>query len=57
MLKVIFVPGNGGSSTQDIWYPSVKAELNEAGVEVIATDFPDPELARESYWKIGRAHV
>jgi len=50
MVKVVFVPGNGGSTTQDNWFPSVKNELEACGLKVIAETFPDPDLARESYW-------
>lgn len=48
--KIIFLPGNGGCTTQDNWFPSVQAELEATGLEVIAATFPDPELARESFW-------
>lgn len=48
--KVIFIPGNGGGSPQDNWFPSVKQELETAGLEVIAEEFPDNQLARASYW-------
>ncbi|MCB1114630.1 MAG: alpha/beta fold hydrolase [Chlamydiia bacterium] len=50
MKKVIFAPGNGGCSTKELWYPSLQKELESQGVEVIAADFPDPELARSIYW-------
>ncbi|MCC8467923.1 MAG: alpha/beta hydrolase [Rickettsia endosymbiont of Eriopis connexa] len=50
MIKIVFVPGNGNSTTQDNWFPSVKEELEAYNIEVITTTFPDPELARESYW-------
>lgn len=50
MVKIVFVPGNGGSTTQDNWFPSVKTELESFGLEVIAETFPDADLARESYW-------
>jgi predicted alpha/beta hydrolase family esterase len=50
MTKVIFIPGNGGSTTSDNWFPSVKLELEQKGLQVIAAKFPDPELARESFW-------
>ncbi len=50
MTKIIFVPGNGGCTTQDNWFPSVKAELEKHDLEVLAPTFPDPNLARESYW-------
>lgn len=48
--KVVLIPGNGGSSVNGNWFPSVRIELEEAGLEVIARSFPDPELARASYW-------
>lgn len=48
--KVIFIPGNGGGSPKDNWFPSVKAVLEENGVKVFAREFPDNELARKSYW-------
>lgn len=50
MTKVIFIPGNGGSTTHDNWFPSVKKSLEEHHLEAIAATFPDPILARESYW-------
>ena len=50
MTKVIFIPGNGNSSTKDNWYPSTKLELEARGLEVISVEFPDPYLARMSYW-------
>ena len=50
MTKIIFVPGNGGCTTDDNWFPSVKKELQAANLEVIAADFPDSDLARASYW-------
>lgn len=50
MTKIIFVPGNGGSTTHDNWFPSVKKDLEAEGLNVIAAEFPDPELARESFW-------
>lgn len=50
MYKVIFIPGNGGSSVHDNWFPQVKKELEAEGLFVIARDFPDSHLARESFW-------
>lgn len=50
MKKIVFIPGNGGCTTGDNWFPSVQKELEEAGLKVIAATFPDPELARESFW-------
>ena len=50
MTQVIFIPGNGGSSTQDNWFPSVKEALESAGIAVVSVPFPDPDLARASFW-------
>ncbi len=50
MTKVIFIPGNGGSTTKDNWFPSVQKELEAANLEVIAATWPDPVLARNSFW-------
>ena len=50
MIKVIFLPGNGGSSVEDNWFPRVKQELEEHGINVVAEDFPDSYLARELFW-------
>lgn len=50
MTKIIFIPGNGGSTTHDNWFPSVKKELEAQGLPVVAAPFPDPILARESIW-------
>jgi predicted alpha/beta hydrolase family esterase len=49
-IKVVFIPGNGNSTTSDNWFPSVKLELENKGLEVITADFPDRDLARESLW-------
>lgn len=48
--KVIFIPGNSGGTTNDNWFPSVKKELEAAGLEVISEEFPDNDLARMSLW-------
>lgn len=50
MMKVVFIPGNGNCTTNDNWFPRVKSDLEAQGLEVVAATFPDPELARESYW-------
>lgn len=49
-IKAIFIHGNGGSSAMGNWFPYVKTELEKLGVQVIARDFPDAELARIEYW-------
>lgn len=48
--KVIFIPGNGGGSPKDNWFPYLKKELIKLGVSVLASEFPDNDLARASYW-------
>lgn len=50
MKRVVFAPGNGGCTTKHFWFPSVQQELERQGIEVVAAEFPDPELARASYW-------
>lgn len=50
LAKVIFIPGNGGGSTKDNWFPSVQKELEAFGIDVIAEEFPDNDLARASSW-------
>lgn len=63
-IKVIYIPGNGGGGVDILnpihenWIPAVKKELErkeskrQSGkvIEVIAKDWPDPELARAKYW-------
>jgi uncharacterized protein len=50
MTNVIFIPGNGGGSPKDNWFPYLKEELEKLKVQVIASEFPDNILAREVYW-------
>lgn len=49
-MKVIFIPGNGGGGPKDNWFPYLKQELEKLGITVIASEFPDNNLAREAYW-------
>lgn len=49
-IQVIFIPGNGGGKTTDNWFPNLKKELEKEGYKVVASDFPDSDLAREAYW-------
>jgi len=49
-LRCIFIPGNGGGTPQDNWFPSIGNELEKLGVEIITREFPDNILAREKYW-------
>lgn len=49
-MKVIFIPGNGGGGPNDNWFPYLKEKLEALKIQVIASEFPDNILARESYW-------
>ena len=49
-MKAILIPGNGGGSPRDNWFPYLERELPKLGIEVINKQFPDPELARKEYW-------
>lgn len=49
-LKAILIPGNGGGSPQDNWFPYVEQELTKLGITVTNVSFPDAVLAREIYW-------
>jgi predicted alpha/beta hydrolase family esterase len=51
MPKVIFIPGNGGGSTEYEWFPWVKTELEKLGCVVISPGtYPDPIVARMDVW-------
>jgi len=49
-IKIILIHGNGGSTVKDNWFPSVKKDLENVGINVIAETFPDNKLARSEYW-------
>ncbi len=46
----MIIPGNGNADISQFWYPYVKMELEKLGVEVIAKNMPDPDLARKEFW-------
>ncbi|MCX6729712.1 MAG: alpha/beta hydrolase [Candidatus Saccharibacteria bacterium] len=48
--NVIIIHGNGGATIEDIWFPEVKADLEEAGLEVVAQTMPDNFSARAITW-------
>jgi predicted alpha/beta hydrolase family esterase len=50
MIQAIFLPGNGGGTPKDNWFPYLNKELSKLGMKVIAKDFPDTTLARAKYW-------
>lgn len=49
-MRVILLPGNGGSTTQDNWFPYIKTHLTEAGINVLDPTCPDLELGFKSTW-------
>ncbi len=49
-MRVVFIPGNGGGSTREGWFPYVEDKLKKLGVGVVVAEFPDPQLARASFW-------
>lgn len=51
MKKAILIPGNGGGSTHEEWFPYVTAALERRGCAVVSPGtWPDPVLARAEYW-------
>jgi predicted alpha/beta hydrolase family esterase len=50
MTKVIFLPGNGGGTPRDNWFPYLKENLTKLRVEVIDKDFPDNDICRAKFW-------
>ncbi|MCH7568107.1 MAG: alpha/beta hydrolase [Nanoarchaeota archaeon] len=59
-MKAMIIPGNGNTDISENWFPYVKEELEKIGINVIAENMPDPDLARKEYWlsfiekKLGR---
>lgn len=49
-LKIIFIHGNGGATSSDIWIPSVSQLLESANTQIIAETFPDNFTAKSSSW-------
>ena len=49
-MKAILIPGNGGGSPKDNWFPYLERELPKIGITVINEQFPDPIIARSAYW-------
>lgn len=48
--KIILVHGNGGASIEDIWFPEVKTQLEDKGLEVVAQTMPDNMVGRSIKW-------
>lgn len=49
-MKAIIIPGNGNTDITENWFQEVKNGLEEIGLDVIAENMPDPDLARKEYW-------
>lgn len=49
-MVAILIPGNGGCSPADAWYPWVERELTTLGCRVINRPFPDSVKARARFW-------
>lgn len=49
-MKAIIIPGNGNTDISENWFSYVNKELEKLGLEVIAENMPDPDLARKKYW-------
>lgn len=48
--KIILIPGNGGGTTNDHWFPYVRDELEYRGYRVVSKNFPDSMFSRSEYW-------
>lgn len=49
-INAIIIPGNGGATMRDHWFPYLIDKLTLLGLDVRAQNFPDPDLARKRYW-------
>ncbi len=49
-IKVIVLHGNGNSTPNDNWIPSIKQEVEKLGIECITPQMPDTPLCRRKYW-------
>ncbi len=49
-MKAIIIPGNYNTDITENWFQSVKSGLQRLGLDVIAENMPDPDLARKEYW-------
>jgi len=49
-MRIIILPGNGNCDIASQWYLHVKKEFEKMGMEVIAENMPDADLARKEYW-------
>lgn len=49
-MKAIIIPGNRNTDITENWFQNVKNDLQKWGLDVIAENMPDPDLARKEYW-------
>ena len=49
-MKTIIIPGNGNTDITENWFQNVKKGLEKLGLDVVAENMPDPDLARKEYW-------
>lgn len=49
-MHAMIIPGNNNTDLSELWYPQVKKELEKLGLDVIAENMPDPDLARKQFW-------
>lgn len=45
-MKAMIIPGNGITDITDNWFQNVKDGLEKLGLDVIAKNMPDPDLAK-----------
>src|SRR3989338_240628 len=49
-MRAIILPGNGNCDIKSQWYLDVKKEFEKIGIDAIAENMPDADLARKEYW-------
>lgn len=49
-LKIVLIHGNGGGTSADHWFPQLTKLLRDLGLNVVAKDFPDNQVAHDSIW-------
>lgn len=51
-MRIMLVPGNGNADVHSgIWYPWITGKLRSLGLDVVAENMPDANLARKEYWE------
>lgn len=49
-MKLVFLHGNGGCTSDMHWYGSADNAFREAGLEVVRRDLPDNDVGHETVW-------